>query len=88
MKERKFEVKAFFDLPAWRTDPDTRETELVEVGFAVVDESVGVIRNNVNPELEGLFMNLIAFTQEWVAFGSAIRVDSDQLRWALEDLGM
>ena len=82
------EVRALFDLAAWRTDPFTRETTLEEVGFAVVDQSVGVIRNNVDPAREGLFLAMVDFTQDFVQFGPAIRVDSDELRWALEELGL
>lgn len=77
-----------FQLPVWRTDPFTNAVEETTATFAADGAVVCCIRGGTNPLQEMRIIPGINFGESFVMFGSKLRVDSDALRFALEEQGL
>jgi|19_taG_2_1085344.scaffolds.fasta_scaffold00166_25 hypothetical protein len=78
-----------FELSATRFDVFSQELDVkAVVTFAVADDLVFVIRGGADPEGEERSIRGIDFTEGAVRFGRYIWVDSDALRFALEEYGL
>lgn len=77
-----------FKLPVWRTDPFTNAVEETTATFWAEGAVVGCIRGGVEMHKEARIISKINFAQDFVMFGSKLRVDSDALRFALEEQGL